>query len=166
MTKIEFLKQSAMRNSYNAAIQQSKLPVYALGADKEKLRAIVAQHVIDIAQPYTQTVDDIDHCHNITLLADRVSSAAGGLLHNDRFRIGTAQKVLNLYLKYLWCYDLIVMPPHCPIDNQILIKAKVTGVRWTTVDSIEQYKDWIKKIRNVAGKQLIAQWELTEWKWE
>lgn len=36
------------------------------------------------------------------------------------FRIGSAQKALNLYRKYLWCLGYIPFPPHCPFDATII----------------------------------------------
>ena len=56
-----------------------------------------------------------------------------------RFRIGVAQKALNLYLKHLWCLDWIYEPPHCPFDNGIirLLRPTPRETLWTQMDSRE-----------------------------
>ncbi len=175
MTKVEFLTRfncnpmttdalkRAMRNSHSAAVKQSKLPVYAQGADTELVRDVVATMITSIVADYRKPVTEKRHLENIVALADLTSSMIGNHLYNGRFRIGTAQKALNLYLKYLWCADLVALPPHCPIDYRILQRAGVTGVRWTTVDSITDYAGWIERVRTVAGHQPIAEWELMAW---
>ena len=175
MTKIEFLTRfncrpmdraalnRAMRNSHSAAVKQSKLPVYAPNADTELVRDVVATLVTSMAVDYRKPVTGMRHMENIVALADLTSSIIGKHLYNGRFRIGTAQKALNLYLKYLWCADLVALPPHCPIDYRILQLAGVTGVKWTTVDDIDQYAGWIERIRTVAGHQPIPMWELGVW---
>jgi hypothetical protein len=43
-----------------------------------------------------------------------------GVPSKNLFRVGTAQKALNLYLKYLWCLGEIKTPPHCPFDRGII----------------------------------------------
>lgn len=176
MIKIEFLKKfkcypmddngkkRALRNSYNATVKQNKMPVYAIGADHELVRKVVEDNVLQLSGDYCLSViDDHTHCDNIALLADKVSQSCGDMLVGNRFRIGNAQKVLNLYLKYLWCSDLVHTPPHCPLDYKILDKGGVKGVKWTTLDSIEVYKEWIARIREKTGAANLSEWELGEW---
>ena len=67
----------------------------------------------------------------------------------------------NLYLKYLWCIDIICEPPHCPIDKIILNKLKDYKTSWTKMNK-DDYIRAIKKINFVRGKESIAQWELRE----
>ena len=40
---------------------------------------------------------------NIVALSEGLSEDHADILAGKRFRVGTAQKALNLYLKYLWC---------------------------------------------------------------
>jgi len=92
------------------------------------------------------------------------------ILHGAAFRIGIAQKLLNLTLKYLWCMDKIKEPCHCPIDSIVINKIIATkpGIsltNWTELDSIEDYRKCITAIREIAYSQnkTIAQWELDVW---
>src|SRR5262249_10484866 len=70
----------------------------------------------------------------------------------------------NLYLKYLWCFKRIGMPPHCPIDGVVLTAAGIDG-SWTASDSEDEYLSWIAVIRRQAeAKGLsLAEWEHRVW---
>lgn len=87
-----------------------------------------------------------------------ITREQGGSCHegfrHGRFRIGLAQKALNLYLKYLWCADLAARPPHCPVDAIILAAAGIKDATpWTKLDSIDEYARLIERLRSrSAGK--------------
>ncbi len=55
------------------------------------------------------------------------------ILFGNGFRVGIAQKALNLYLKYLWCLGKITEPPHCPFDSIIISEIKC-NIKWTEMD--------------------------------
>lgn len=80
----------------------------------------------------------------------------------DRFRIGVAQKALNLYLKYLWCLDRIPVPPHCPFDSTVLRELELE-FSWTRSSKIEDYKSWVEHAKVAAGTKTLAEWELQLW---
>jgi hypothetical protein len=101
------------------------------------------------------------HLKEICSLADYLTTNHSETLKNGRFRIGTAQKALNLYLKYLWCIGAIPEPPHCPFDFQII--KRLPGIRqvpWTRLDDAESYKLLVTAARRAAGPLSIARWEL------
>jgi len=85
-----------------------------------------------------------------------------------RFRFGTLQKLVNLYLKYLWCLGWLEKKPlHCPFDGIILKELNITD-NWTESDDVERYRVWVDTARKTAeAKELsIPQWELEIWnKW-
>ena len=87
------------------------------------------------------------------------SNGSGG------FSIGVSQKIINLFLKYLWSLGRCKMPPHCPIDEAVLISIGKKGVAWTKCNDIETYKKWIKLIAIKAKEKdsSIAEWELKFW---
>ncbi|AWV98480.1 hypothetical protein [Arcticibacterium luteifluviistationis] len=67
-------------------------------------------------------------------------------INNEYSRFGIAQKVLNLYLKYLWVLNLVKVPPHFPVDRQIqyLLKIKESDIEpWTTMKESRKYMDII-----------------------
>lgn len=119
-----------------------------------------------IGKSYTHVVSDDAHVKNITSLATSVSQRHAAILNKERLRIGHAQKALNLYLKYLWCFGDIPEPPHCPID--FIILQSIPGhksVRWTHLDSIDEYKCIINDARKAAAQEnlSLAQWELVKY---
>ena len=85
------------------------------------------------------------------------------ILLDDEYKIGTAQKFLNLQLKYLWCAGMSKKPPHCPIDRTILEYVGWNGAPWTQWNSIFIYKWAIELITEKShseGWDNIADWEL------
>jgi hypothetical protein len=71
------------------------------------VRDVLSSRLQVLASGYSSPVGDVAHCSAIEALAESMSRAFHGrnVLREDRFRIGVAQKALNLYLKYLWCFD-------------------------------------------------------------
>jgi hypothetical protein len=114
-----------------------------------------------LVEQYMQGISDDEHLANIDKLAQMLSEAHPGALNNSRFRIGSAQKALNLYLKYMWCLGRIPTPPHCPFDSFVL--SRVSGcqnVKWTQLDSLSEYERIVDCATSVAGDVSLAEWEL------
>lgn len=89
------------------------------------------------------------------------------ILREGQITFGTLQKIVNLYLKYLWVAGRlgVKVPPHCPVDSQVLKAIKWQGVSWREMEK----KDYERAIRGIANKtsedgfQSIAEWELENW---
>ncbi len=139
--------------------------VYINGAtDKERseFRNILHDVVIKIAVEYKDTVSEDRHIDNIIQITTIKHSA----LSNDSLNFGISQKILNLYLKYLWCLGEIATPPHFPVDRIIQQKLKITPViSWTQIDSPEKYMQIIEhahekrqaeKMYNTIAEQELA----------
>ncbi len=61
----------------------------------------------------------------------------------------------------MWCLGRIAIPPHCPIDAVVLKQVPdYKGDGWTKLDSIDEYKDIIYKVKARAGNMKLAKWEL------
>ncbi len=106
-------------------------------------------------------VDDDQHLKNIQKFCNDASKKWGFLLKDNKLRIGVGQKILNLYLKYLWSLDKIPPPPHCPIDRGIIKKAKYEEpVNWTELNDIKVYKQIIEKAKQEAKPKSLTEWEL------
>ncbi len=78
-----------------------------------------------------------------------------------------AQKLLNLYLKYLWCMGHVAEPPHCPVDRIILAETTLRDrLNWTKITTREQYMSAINALRQVATAQgqSLAVWELLNYR--
>ena len=123
----------------------------------------------------TRNVDEREHVKNIEELSSRMSEDYRSILRGGSFRIGPAQKALNLYLKYQWARGLIAPPPHCPIDSIVLGEIRRTPagrnsricktVTWTTMHDIRHYEYVITVAKRVAqaGGCSLPEWELRIW---
>jgi hypothetical protein len=163
--KWRFLEGEFLTNSIDGALQHAG--IYSATAP-DKRRNELREHLRDslrrVAREYEKSstpVSDQDHYRNIQSLADEFSSNFGGIM-KDRFRVGVAQKALNLYLKYLWCWGRIPIPPHCPFDSTVLRELDLES-SWTRSFKIESYKSWVEHARAAAGTKTLAEWELRLW---
>lgn len=116
-------------------------------------------------------MNENDHFSSIINLSNIISEKHYQILHNGRFRIGISQKVINLFLKYVWSTGKIGIPFHCPFDSIIKV-ALLKGIReryelkdWTSLDSIDDYKKYVNLARIIASEKglSIADWELYIW---
>lgn len=132
---------------------------------REKLREIllVCENQIIAEGGYLKScVPPEEHSQNIVEFAKRVSKKGRRFLLNGRFRIGSAQKYLNLRLKEMWCRDNGEMrhaPPHCPFDYYVL-RALGSQDSWTFCDSIDCYNGWVQKFSGEKERELLAEFGL------
>jgi hypothetical protein len=119
------------------------------------------QHLLDeiFSQYAGGHISEVMHVELIARTADRLSREIGSHLHENRFRIGVSQKLVNLYLKYLWVARLCPEPLHCPIDGRIRDIAGI-GYDWTISDSVDEYRTAISQLKDLAGESGLAVWEL------
>ncbi len=108
------------------------------------------------------TPRDSTHISNIKLLQ---SASAGHkkILIGGKLTFGVSQKLLNLYLKYLWCAGMTKTPPHFPVDRIIQQRLKMNlVVSWTTVMKEKEYLLIINEAKRRAGelKCSVAELEL------
>ena len=112
---------------------------------------------------------------NLKNQADERFKAILNTENQSRITFGTVQKLVNLYLKYLWCANLIGFePPHCPVDSIVLKELKremkkgdistksIDEIIWTTMNQ-KQYNEVIKSIKATTNLNSTAQWELEVW---
>ncbi len=164
----KFLKGEILFLSLQAALstRSRDYPVYAKGVrpdDRAPFRESLMEYLDRNANQHESgRVSDKEHCCLIEELSLEMSSSSfGKLLHKDRFRIGVAQKALNLYLKYLWCLEKIPEPPHCPFDNIVIGELdNCGGIAWTEFDDTLVYEHLVHQARLKAGDLSLAEWEL------
>lgn len=101
--------------------------------------------------------------NKIRRLADCLSATCRSTLRGGRFRIGPAQKVLNMYIRYLWCLGPIPEPSRCPAYSILLKRAGVTRIAWMRMDSLNGCLDCIAAIRHVVGERSLVEWECEVW---
>jgi len=153
----------AMQDSLQSALGRNK--VYSrdeIAGERAAFRTRFAELIRATATEYAKPVSDEAHCAAITNLSDTLSYEFSSMLRGGRLRYGTAQKALNLYLKYLWRLGRIPEPPHCPVDS-IVLNAGAIDAKWTESDNEEEYKFWIKRLRWKAQGVRLGKWELDLW---
>ncbi len=108
-----------------------------------------------------RTVPHEEHVQNSAKVSEAMSRKHGRCLLNGRFRIGVAQKALNLYLKYLWCLGEVTEPPDCPFDRIVISALEgCDDVNWTQFDDLGTYERLVKAAREIASEKSLAAWEL------
>lgn len=83
------------------------------------------------------------------------------VLKNGVLTFGVAQKILNLFLKYIWALGWTSEPASCPVDSRILRKIGMSNIRWSKMTR-EQYDAVMNCINTSAGERSHALWELEE----
>ena len=162
----KFLLNQIFSLTLQATVQRSSIyQKNATPKGKGDFRRGLERALKRLAKGYEGTVvSDATHCKNIEGLTEELTTEHANVLVGGRFRIGSAQKALNLYLKYMWCSERISLPPHCPIDAQVLAELKgCEKIRWTRLDSITKYAEIIGRAKAVAGESSLAEWELCLW---
>jgi hypothetical protein len=136
----------------------SRVRIY--GNHDEKQRNLFRQGVRKflceaVAAYLIAEVSSEEHVDNIENFQTKIAS-----LLNAPFSFGIAQKLLNLYLKYLWCLgDLAYAPPHCPVDSIVLAAIKKPVPRWPLLNRAT-YEERVIDIQMLSSRQNIAEWEL------
>ena len=140
-----------------AAIYEPNAPEELRARFRGGLRKALTQ----TARAYSGIVTEEAHLLGIGTLSRDITEAHGAALRGGRFRIGPAQKALNLFLKYLWCGGEIPSPPHCPFDAVVIARLPSSMyMPWTQIDSIEAYVQLVCAARVAAGNMSLADWEL------
>lgn len=135
---------------------------------KRKFRENIGKYLVEIEEKY----DPInDHSERIRNFKEKIESenANRAVLMCDEISFGRAQKLVNMYLKYLWCLGKFDTPPHCPIDRGVL---KIVGWKeyppdppWTHPEfTKEKYEEAIEMCKLKAAGQTLSEWELFLWR--
>ena len=165
LPKDEFISNELFSLVIQAALGRSKTYKEKLTEVQHKAFRDGFHKILDsMVIEYEQPVSSDRHIENIRCLSDDVSAKYSEYLHENCFRIGSAQKALNLYLKYLWCLNKIPCPPHCPFDAIIINRLRPDEtINWTEFDSIAIYKKLVDMAHKAANGEPIAEWELNEY---
>ncbi|MCK5385071.1 MAG: hypothetical protein KAJ29_05790 [Alphaproteobacteria bacterium] len=160
------IKAALSTRDKNNTIYKSSVKEHQKKPAKNAIRDVLTE----IEVKYETMLSEKQHVQYISDTATNLTNKIGQYLRNDEFRIGIAQKLINLHLKYLWCSNVISEPPHCPIDGIIRDKVKVEypefNYDWISSNSIDEYRLAAAILRQQAEskKQTVAQWELREFR--
>ena len=175
----EFLVREFVYFSIQAgfATRNEEYPVYDRSYEEFNLQKakILKKDIKEYLLAYFEEINkssitEDEHKKRIRSLATKVTKKYGPMLNEGKFRLGVAQKIINLFLKYLWTADLIKEPHHCPFDNIVKLKIQKYSEDWlsdwTEMKTIKEYEEYVKAVKTAAAKDnmSIAQWELNNWK--
>lgn len=166
--KWEFIQDELLGCTIRGAFGRAR--VYANPNPTRVLDNLLRDRLRELEVRYVNPVNDEEHETNIDKIAKDVTSKfkGSGVLHEGNFRIGIAQKALNLYLKYLWCLDKVTTPPHCPFDSTIIARLPLSeqqkqDLQWTKLDSLAGYRTLVAAGRaeiERTGHSSLSEWEL------
>ena len=165
--KNKFITGEILTSTINGAFGRNK--IYKKDADSNKkieFNHFLRDLLIKAGNEYQVAITCEKHLANINLIKNESIKKFKDILENDSLTLGTSQKLLNLYLKYLWTLNRIPAPPHCPLDSKIInMLPRINNVenRWTKIDSENDYMYYINEIEKLADGDTIANWELTNW---
>lgn len=174
--KHAFLLNEFFTSSINAGLQtrNRNYPVYKNDLTdfkaKENMIVCIRQFLLGYMIDFDK-IDEEGHKQKIVSMAKQITDKYDFILHESKFRIGISQKIINLFLKYLWCNGFVKEPFHCPFDSIIknhLIKGNnaVHLIDWTRMNTMEEYNEYVKLARQRASAKhfSLPEWELKVWK--
>jgi hypothetical protein len=163
--KERFLRNEFLTMSLLGALGRSR--TYSADAsdeDKARFRIAFRERLDKASRVYESTVSEDKHCSNMISISEDLTPKFRHCLRSGRLRLGIVQKALNLYLKYLWCVNLIPRPPHCPFDSIVISNLPDCGdINWTSLDTIEEYKKLVAAAQRVYSDKSLSEWELDLW---
>ncbi len=165
--KRDFLENEFMILAWNASVEHNK--IYGKKNKNENRNSFrmelknFAKEMILENYVKLNDMSNKKHIKNITKLQYKAMEFAEKNNVNLKYNVGTAQKFLNLLLKYFWCAGFIPRPPHCPIDSRVLKEYTNINENWTEIIDDKKYMEIIDIISSKV-KNNIAIWELDTFK--
>jgi hypothetical protein len=163
-SKDQFVKREIAYLTILASFQHAKIYAeHASPAERADVRNSLCNELELLADDYVRgPVSDENHVQHIVAFADKMTKRHVRVLHESRFRVGIAQKAVNLYLKYCWCFGRTLNPPpHCPFDRTIIQSLPgCEDINFTQFDDVETYRRLATAAKAEAGSQSMAEWEL------
>ncbi len=146
MAKLKFILEEVWLLSTLGAFQRANIYLPNVSEKEKKdlrnsLNKFIDENLIPL---YQDGVNERDHLLNINAISN-FSTKYSTILEKGKINFGVSQKLLNLYLKYLWCLEQIPTPPHFPVDSIIQTKLGIKKVEpWTKFENPEPYIKIIK----------------------
>jgi hypothetical protein len=165
-----FINNIFLRNSINAALLHNQ--VYRKGAtavEKKNFKDACKERLNNLGiRYYAWEWDGKRYCDEISNFSVEMSRQFEKCLCEGRLRIGTSQKMISLYLKYLWLDgDSSKKPIFAVVDRQVLrLLGGSTVQSWTRIVDIDRYIDIQKRIDKKAregGYGDGSTWESEIW---
>ena len=159
----KFLVSEFWIHSWNASVQRVRLynKNTSLTKKEEFRNGVIGWIEEELLEQYSSEIDSDKHEENLEKLMQKGSELGKDILKCGKYPLGIAQKLLNLQLKYLWCYNITAKPPHCPVDSIIMKELNSKDRKpWTNINELSEYKNIISELKKIASGQSLADWEL------
>lgn len=120
--KLDYLRDEAWMLTLSTAFQHANVYQLDVSDDAKRIfKDVLKDEVLLLTSTYhLHTANDHLHLENIEQLG-RFSERFHEILKGGRLHFGVCQKLLNQFLKYVWCAGIMTTPPpHFPIDKNIL----------------------------------------------
>jgi|JI10StandDraft_1071094.scaffolds.fasta_scaffold01502_36 hypothetical protein len=168
--KMQFMHEEIWMLTIAGAFQRAKVYKREVKEKaKKEFKDKLQDQLVAIAKQYAVDVTEKKHLENIyTICQLKDKNLKAGSLN-----FGISQKLLNLYLKYLWCLGQILPPPHFPVDSIIQTALKREARKfnleskepfpWTKIKNEKDYLaiiDYARKVMHKRGGQDLATMEL------
>ncbi|OGY63626.1 MAG: hypothetical protein A3I89_00215 [Candidatus Harrisonbacteria bacterium RIFCSPLOWO2_02_FULL_41_11] len=161
--KKEFMHREICSLCFIASLGMArKIPFYKNNKiNREPIKKYLRDELWKLSIKYSQKIKGNNHIKTIEDFKNQANKKFSGKLAGSGFTFGRAQKLVNLYLKYMWVCEYIKEPPHCPIDSSIIKKLgrELHKLSFLKMNK-DEYKKVISKIEKKKGNQSIAEWEL------
>ncbi|HPE97526.1 MAG TPA: hypothetical protein PKX04_06185 [Chitinophagales bacterium] len=131
---------------------------------KNEISKFLLQSVLPIFK--NNSVSEIETIKLIERLSNLLSRNYKSALKDEKFTVGTSQKIVSVYIKSMWLTGNTEEPNICPIDGIILKHIGFDGDSWTAFD-IRDYKSALtacKDVMKTSDYSTIAVWELMTYK--
>jgi hypothetical protein len=167
--KKDIIHSIAVRGTLDGALQRNSIykKNKTTNTQRKQFREYLSQELERLLQRILskKKYTDADHFRTIAAFSDKASrhKIFRTYLVRNRLKIGTAQKLINLYWKMNWLLKpAIKLPLHCPFDCIIIreLDNSVRDIRWTLSDKMDDYKRLVAAARAKSGGKSIFEWEL------
>jgi hypothetical protein len=163
MKREEYIIKEIWILTISGAFQRANIYKPNVEKEKTKFKSDLFLLIDGIAKEYVNDVSETKHLKNINSIKKELQQYQH-ILQEGQLNFGVSQKLLNLYLKYLWCLGKIPKPPHFPVDRRIQEKMRFSVKSWTKNDfNEEKYKIIIEEAKKLAIEfqfQNVAEFEL------
>ena len=150
IVKKEFILNEIWMLTIGASFQRANVYMTnSTQSDRLKFRKQLKEFIANLSTLYlNEPISEDQHIQNIHQIRE-YSKMNKTILANGGLNFGVCQKLLNLYLKYLWCLGYMQSnPPHFPVDRIIQAKLKIKNpCPWTRMVDEEEYMKVIRKAK-------------------
>ena len=149
--KKEFILNEIWMLTIGASFQRANVySTQCSDSDKSKFRNCLKEFIVNLSKSYLyKPISEDQHIENIYQIIE-YSKTYKTILTNGGLNFGVCQKLLNLYLKYLWCLGYMELnPPHFPVDRIIQTKLSIKNpYSWTQMVDEEKYMQVINMAKD------------------